>query len=58
MRGNKILTSIKGHNYVINRGKLMCNNPNQDLVDINAYAKFGQNSSAGSHDIVRAKMKF
>ena len=36
----KILTSIKGHNVVINLRKLTRNNPNLDLV--NAYAKFGQ----------------
>ena len=35
---NKILTSIKGHSSVINRQTLThCNNPNLDLVNINAY---------------------
>ena len=37
LSGNKIPTSIKAHNAVISLGKL-----NQDLVHINAYAKFGQ----------------
>ena len=41
LSGNEILTSIKGNNSVINLQKLMCNNPNLDLVNINAYAKFG-----------------
>ena len=31
------MTSIKGHNSVINLRKIMSNNPNQDLVNINAY---------------------
>ena len=39
---NEILTSIKGHNYVINLLKMTHNDPNLDLVNINAYAKFGQ----------------
>ena len=51
LSGNKILTSIKGHKYVKNVQKLMCNNPNLDLVNINAYAKFGQNPSNCSQDI-------
>ena len=34
---NGNLTSVKGHNYVTNVQKMMCNNPNQDLVNINAY---------------------
>ena len=42
LRGKEILTSIKGHDSVINLRKLTRNNPNLDLVNINAYAKFGQ----------------
>ena len=42
LSGNDILTSIKGHNSVINLWKLTCNNPNLDVVNINAYAKLGQ----------------
>ena len=49
--GNEILTSIKGHNSVINFWKLMCNNPNLDVVNINAYAKLGQLPSIRSQDI-------
>ena len=33
------MTSIKGHNSVINLRKIMSNNPNQDLVNINAYIR-------------------
>ena len=40
LSGNEILTSIKGHKSV-KIGKLTRNNPNLDLVNINAYAKFG-----------------
>ena len=42
LSGNEILTSVKGHNSISNRLKMMCNNPNLDLVDINAYTKFGE----------------
>ena len=38
---NKILTSIKGHNYVTNVRKMMCNNPILDLVNMNEYIKLG-----------------
>ena len=39
---NEILTLSKGHNYVVNLQKWTRNNPNFDLVKINAYAKFDQ----------------
>ena len=42
LNGNKILTSIKDHNSVINLRKLTRNNPNLELVSINADAKYGQ----------------
>ena len=32
---------------------MMCSNPNVDLVNINAYIKFGENMSSGSQDIER-----
>ena len=48
---NKILTSIKGHNSVKNRPKITCIRQNMDLVFINAYTKFYQNSSICSEDI-------
>ena len=53
LSGNEILTSIKGHNSVKNLRKLMCNNPNLDIVNINASAKFGQIRSICSQDIER-----
>ena len=54
LSGNKILTSIKGRNSV-KIGKLMRNNPNLDLVNINAYAKFGQIPSNQSQVIERER---
>ena len=40
---NKILTWVTGHNPIINmHHKLMCDNLNLDLVNINAYATFCQ----------------
>ena len=33
---------IKGHNSVTNLRKMLCNNSNLDLVNINAYTKFGK----------------
>ena len=47
---NKILTSIKGHNCVKNLPKILCIRNNMDLVNINAYTKFYQNSSTCSED--------
>ena len=32
----------KGHKYVVNLRKWMCNNPNVDVVKVNAYANFDQ----------------
>ena len=37
LSGNKILTSIKGHNSVTNLPKMTVNNPNLNLVNINAH---------------------
>ena len=48
---NKILTITKCHNCVVNLWKLTCNHPNLDLVNINAYTKFGQIQSIYSQDI-------
>ena len=50
---NKTLTSIKGHNFVKCFGEMTLNNPNLDLVNINAYAKFRQIPSLRSQDIER-----
>ena len=46
----KNLTSVKGHNS-ITKLKMMCNNPNLDLVNIYAYTKFGIFLSIWSQDI-------
>ena len=48
---NKILTSIKGHNSVTNLQKMTGNNPNLDLVNINAHIKFDQILYICSQDI-------
>ena len=42
LRGNKILTIIKGHYFVVNLRKLRGNNPNLELVKFNACTKFHQ----------------
>ena len=47
---NKILT-IKGHNSVTNKQKITGNNPNLDIVSINAYTKFVEILSICSPDI-------
>ena len=53
LSGNEILTLIKGHtgNSVKNLPKLTSNNPNLDLVNINAYAKFSEIPSIHSQVI-------
>ena len=51
MSGIEILTSIKGHNSGTKVPKKMCNNPNIDLVTMNAYIKFGEILSFCSQDI-------
>ena len=55
LSGNEIPTPIKGHNHVINLRKMTCNNPNLDLVSINAYPKFGPILSIRSKDIERKR---
>ena len=49
--------SIKVHNSGTNVRKMMCNNPNVDLVNMNAYIKFGEILSFCSQDIER-KLNF
>ena len=56
LSGNKILTSIKGHNFVANLQKLTRNNPNIDCVNVDVHTKFGQSLSIGSQDIERKRM--
>ena len=43
--------SIKGHNSVTNKQNMTGNNPNLDLVNINAYTKFGEILFTCSPDI-------
>ena len=51
LSGNEILMSLNGCNSVTNWRKLTLNNPKLDVVNINACAKFGQNSFIHSQDI-------
>ena len=51
LSGNVILTSIKGHNSLVNLRKMTANHPNVDLVSINTSIKFGQNLSICSQNI-------
>ena len=55
LSGNKILTSIKGHNSVANMQKMPLYNPNLDLVNANVYTNFGKILSIGSQDIERKR---
>ena len=44
----------KSTQYLLYKGvKMMCNNPNIDLVNMNAYIKFGEILSTCSQDIER-----
>ena len=43
------------HNSGTNVGKIMCNNPKLDLVNMNAYIKFGEILSVYSQDIERKR---
>ena len=47
--------SIRGHNSFTNLRK-MCNNPNLDLININANTKFGKILSFCSQDVERKKI--
>ena len=53
LSGNKILTSIKGHNSIKILRKITGNNPKLDLVNVDVHTKFGQILSIRSQDIVR-----
>ena len=52
LSGNETLAQIKGHNSGTNLGKMTCNNPKLDLVNI-LYIKFGEIMSTCSQDIER-----
>ena len=53
LSGNKILTSIKGHNSIKILRKMTGNNPKLDLVNVDVHPKFGQILSIRSQDIER-----
>ena len=55
LSGNKILTSIKGHNSVKILRKMTDNNPKLDPVNVDVHTKFGQILSIHSKDIERKK---
>ena len=46
---------FKGRNSVMNKEKLMLDNPKLDVVIIYAYAKFGQNPLIRSQDTERKR---
>ena len=46
-----MLRIIKGHNFIVNLLKLTFNNRTQELINLNAYAKFGLIPSICSQDI-------
>ena len=51
LSGNKILTSIKGRNSIKILRKMTGNNPELDLVNVDAHTKYGQILSICSQDI-------
>ena len=53
--GNKILTSIKGHNSIKILRKMTGNNPKLDLVNVDVHTKFGPILSIRSQDIERKR---
>ena len=55
VNGNEILAKIKGHNSGTHVRKKMCNNPNVDLVNMNAYIKFAEILFICSQDIERKR---
>ena len=55
LNGNEILTSFKDLKSVMNGRKWTLNNPKLDVININAYIKFGQNPFRHSQDIERKR---
>ena len=53
LSGNKILTSIKGHNSVKILGKMTGNNFKLDIVNVDVHTKVGLILSIRSQDIER-----
>ena len=50
---NELLTSVNGTYLYYKCTKMVCNNPNLELVDINAYTEFGEILLICSKDIER-----
>ena len=48
LSGNEILAQIKGHNSGTSVPKMLCGNPNVDLVNIIAFIRFGELLSISS----------
>ena len=55
LSGNKILTSIKGHNSIKILRKMTGNNPKLDLVNVDMHTKFSPILSIRSQDIERKR---
>ena len=55
LNGNKALALIKGNNSGTNVRKMTCNNSMLDLVNMNAYIRFGEILSIISQDIKRKR---
>ena len=55
LSGNEILTSIKGRNSIKTLQKMTGKNPKLDLVNVDAYTKFGRILSICSQDIERKR---
>ena len=53
LSGNEILGNIKDNYSGTNVRKMTCDNPNEDLVNMNAYVKFGEILSISSQDFER-----
>ena len=51
MSKNEISISIKGHNSVENKRKILFNHPDLHLVNINAHTRFDRNPHINSQDI-------
>ena len=50
---NKILTSIKGYNFVTNKQNMEDSNPNIYLINIYTFTKFGEILSICPQDIAQ-----
>ena len=55
LSGYENVISTKGHDFAMNFRKMIVNNLNLDLVNINAHTKFGQILSISSQGIERKR---